>query len=180
MQFIETELPEVIRVLPKVFGDHRGFFLETYHQQRFAEHGIDVTFVQDNLSRSQQGVLRGLHYQIEHTQGKLVTVLQGEILDVAVDLRRSSPHFGQWTSVKLSDENRELFYVPPGFAHGFSVLSKTADVFYKCTDLYHPEFERTLIWNDDTVGVDWQLTRDPILSTKDQQGVPLADAECFL
>ena len=179
MNFIETDLPGVVRVQPNIFGDHRGFFLETYHFERFRDNGIEATFVQDNLSRSQRSVLRGLHYQIKHAQGKLVTVLQGEILDVAVDLRRSSPCFGQWTSLKLSDKNREMLYIPPGFAHGFSVLSETADVFYKCTDVYHPEFERTVIWNDDSIGVDWELTSSPVLSEKDQQGVPLEEAECY-
>ena len=179
MEFIETSLPGVIRVVPKVFGDHRGFFVEKYHQQRFADQGISLPFVQDNMSRSQRGVLRGLHYQIEHSQGKLVTVLAGEIFDVAVDVRRSSPHFGNWTAANLSGENKESLYVPPGFAHGFYVLSESADVFYKCTDLYHPEAERTVLWNDPAIGVEWPLLADPILSSKDLSGVPLSEAECF-
>jgi len=179
MEFIETELPGVIRIQPKIFGDDRGFFFEAYHYRRFAENGIDVEFVQDNVSRSQQGVLRGLHYQIEHAQGKLVTAMRGRIFDVAVDMRRSSPHFGHWTGVELCDEKKEMLYVPPGFAHGFSVLSESADVHYKCTDFYHPEHERTVMWNDETIGVEWSLSEEPILSAKDLAGVPLSDAEPF-
>ncbi|MCA9081103.1 MAG: dTDP-4-dehydrorhamnose 3,5-epimerase [Planctomycetaceae bacterium] len=179
MQFEPLDIPEVILVTPKIFGDDRGFFLELYHRQRFVEHGITPEFVQDNMSRSAQGVLRGLHYQISHTQGKLVTVLSGEIYDVAVDVRASSPTFGRWVGVRLNSEARQALYVPPGFAHGFYVLSPSADVCYKCTDLYHPEHERTVIWNDPAVGIDWPLLGPPQLSPKDLAGVPLAEAECF-
>lgn len=153
--------------------------MELFHAGKYAEHGIELPFVQDNLSRSRQGVLRGLHYQIQQPQGKLVTCLAGEIYDVAVDLRRSSPHFGRWTAVRLSAENREALYIPPGFAHGFYVLSETADVFYKCTDLYQPQHERTLLWSDAAVGVTWPLAGDPVLADKDRQGRPLSDAECY-
>lgn len=153
--------------------------MEVYHRERFAAHGIEAEFVQDNLSRSRQGVLRGLHYQIQHPQGKLVTVLQGEIYDVAVDVRRSSPHFGQWTGVRLSDRTRESLYIPPGFAHGFYVLSETADVFYKCTDVYCPEHERTVLWNDPAIGIAWPLEGVPLLSEKDRGALPLSNAECF-
>jgi dTDP-4-dehydrorhamnose 3,5-epimerase len=179
MQFIETELPGVIRVRPKLIGDQRGFFMEFYHRQRFREQGIDAEFVQDNLSRSERGVLRGLHYQVRQPQGKLVTVLAGEIFDVAVDLRRRSPRFGEWMGVRLTDRTREALYLPPGFAHGFYVLSETADVFYKCTDLYAPEHERTLLWNDPEIGIDWPLSGEPTLSEKDRRGTPLQEADCF-
>ncbi|MCA9044355.1 MAG: dTDP-4-dehydrorhamnose 3,5-epimerase [Planctomycetaceae bacterium] len=179
MQFAPTRIKDVILVTPKLFGDARGFFLEMYHQEKFQAGGIDAQFVQDNLSRSQRGVLRGLHYQIQHPQGKLVTVLSGKIFDVAVDVRRRSPTFGQWVGAILDDESRQALYIPPGFAHGFSVLSDSADVYYKCTDLYHPEHERTLLWNDPTVNVDWQLEGDPILSPKDVAGMPLGEVERF-
>lgn len=179
MNITETELPEVKLIEPNVFGDQRGFFMEVYHREKFQSQGIALDFVQDNLSRSQQGVLRGLHYQIQKPQGKLVSVLVGEIFDVAVDVRKSSSTFGQWVGRKLSAENRYSLYIPPGFAHGFQVLSESADVFYKCTDLYHPEHERTLIWNDSTVGIDWSLTEEPLLSTKDKAGLPLNEVECF-
>ncbi len=179
MEIVETVLPGVKLIKPKLFGDQRGFFTELYHQQKFSDHGISVPFVQDNLSRSQQGVLRGLHYQIQCPQGKLVTVFAGEIFDVAVDVRRSSPHFGKWVGQLLSSENRHSLYIPPGFAHGFQVLSESADVFYKCTDLYHPEHERTLLWNDPDVGVDWSLKGEPVLSEKDLAGLPLSQIECF-
>ncbi|MCA8995790.1 MAG: dTDP-4-dehydrorhamnose 3,5-epimerase [Planctomycetaceae bacterium] len=179
MVFLETELPGVIRVRPNIFGDARGFFLETYQAERFSQAGIDLPFVQDNLSRSSRNVVRGLHFQIQHPQGKLVSVLRGAIYDVAVDLRRSSPHFGQWTGATLSDESREALYIPPGFAHGFAVLSDSADVFYKCTDLYHPEHERTIAWNDPIIGIDWPLSAEPILSAKDQAGGSLQTVECY-
>ncbi|WP_437186462.1 dTDP-4-dehydrorhamnose 3,5-epimerase [Planctomicrobium sp. SH668] len=179
MDVRQTELPGVVEIVPKVFGDDRGFFLEVFHSGKFAAHGLEAGFVQDNLSRSQQGVLRGLHYQIQHPQGKLVNCLSGAIFDVAVDLRRSSPTFGKWVGVVLDDQKRNALYIPPGFAHGFYVLSKTADVFYKCTDLYYPEFDRSLLWSDPQVGIEWSLTGDPQLSAKDLQGKPLAEAECF-
>lgn len=179
MEIRETELPGVLLIEPRVFEDSRGFFMETYHQQRYAEAGIDCHFVQDNYSRSCRGTVRGLHYQILHPQGKLVQVVQGEIFDVAVDLRRSSPSFGKWVGVNLSESNRRQLYIPPGFAHGFHVLSDVADFFYKCTDFYFPEHERTLLWNDSDVNIGWPLDGEAILSEKDRQGKPLADAECY-
>lgn len=179
MQVVQTELPGVLIIEPRVFADPRGFFKETYHRQRYAEHGILPEFVQDNMSRSERGTLRGLHFQIAQPQGKLVQVLRGEVYDVAVDVRRDSPHFGHWTAALLSEDNHRQMYVPPGFAHGFYVTSPVADVMYKCTDFYAPQHERTLLWNDAQVGVPWPLSGDPILSQKDQQGVPLADLECY-
>jgi dTDP-4-dehydrorhamnose 3,5-epimerase len=178
MEFHNTDLPGVIVVEPKVFGDERGFFMETYHQPRFAAAGIDLPFVQDNHSRSRRGVLRGLHYQLRHAQGKLVRVVQGEIFDVAVDARRSSPTFGRWFGAILSDANRRQLYVPPGFAHGFCVVSDSADVLYKTTDVYHPEEERSVLWNDPAIGITWPV-KDPIISAKDAEGKLLAEAECF-
>lgn len=179
MRFVPTEIPDVIVIEPRVFGDARGFFCETYHRRKFAEAGLDVAFVQDNHSRSRGSVLRGLHYQIRQPQGKLLSVMAGEIFDVAVDLRRSSATFGRWVGVILSADSHRMMYVPPGFAHGFLVLSETADVCYKCTDLYAPEHERTLLWKDPAVGIRWPLTGEPQLSDKDRQGLPLAEAECF-
>lgn len=179
MEFLETELTGVVLIRPRVFGDHRGFFLEMYHAQKFAAAGIDAQFVQDNLSRSARGVLRGLHYQIEQAQGKLVTCLTGEIFDVAVDLRKSSPQFGRWTAARLTADGHELLWIPPGFAHGFAVLSETADVFYKCTNLYSPQHERTVLWNDETIGIDWPLSNPPVLAEKDRAGKRLPDAECY-
>lgn len=179
MKFQRTELPDVVLIEPTIFRDDRGFFMETYHRQRFVEGGIDAVFVQDNLSRSTRGTVRGLHFQIQQAQGKLVHVLAGEIFDVAVDLRRSSPTFGRWVGVTLSENNRRAVYIPPGFAHGFCVVSETADVFYKCTDFYAPQHERTLLWNDPVVGVDWPVPGEPILSEKDRHGQPLSDVECY-
>lgn len=179
MEFVPSLIADVIRIRPKVHGDNRGFFLELFQSEKFAAAGIAATFVQDNLSRSSRGVLRGLHYQIQRPQGKLVTVLQGEIFDVAVDLRRSSPSFGRWVGATLSDQNREMLYVPPGFAHGFCVMSETADVFYKCTELYAPQHERTVLWSDASIGIDWPVQGEPNLSHKDRQGVVLAHAELF-
>lgn len=179
MQIKETDLPGVLIIKPRVFEDARGFFKETYERNRYREAGIPLDFVQDNISRSARGTLRGLHFQIQHPQGKLVQVLRGEILDVAVDLRRDSAHFGKWTSVTLSETNHQQLYVPPGFAHGFCVLSESADVFYKCTDFYHPEYERTLLWNDPDVNIDWPLDVEPLLSEKDLKGSPLSELECF-
>lgn len=175
----ETRLPGVVLIELEQFGDERGFFMEIYHSEKYRQLGIEQAFVQDNLSRSQRGVLRGLHYQIQHAQGKLVTVAAGEIFDVAVDLRRSSPHFGHWFGSCLSSQNRHALYIPPGFAHGFYVLSETADVLYKCTDLYFPEHERTVFWNDPELAIDWPLTGPPIVSEKDQRGTLLREAECF-
>ena len=179
MDVRQTDLPGVLLVEPKVFGDARGCFMETFSAQRYAEHGIVGPFVQDNYSHSQRGTLRGLHYQIEQPQGKLVQVLRGEIFDVAVDLRRSSPTFGRAVGVTLSEQNHRQLYVPPGFAHGFLVLSEDADFVYKCTEYYAPQHERTLLWSDPVLGLEWPMTCDPILSAKDQLGRPLSEAECF-
>ena len=175
-----TALPEVLILEPKVFGDARGFFFESFNQRDFAQAtGMDVQFVQDNHSRSVKGVLRGLHYQIQHPQGKLVRVTQGEVFDVAVDLRRSSPNFGQWVGVVLSADNHRQLWVPPGFAHGFVVTSDTAEFLYKTTDYWYPEFERSLLWNDPTVGVQWPLHDQPQLAAKDAAAKRLSEAELF-
>ncbi|HUO25115.1 MAG TPA: dTDP-4-dehydrorhamnose 3,5-epimerase [Candidatus Aquilonibacter sp.] len=176
---IPTSLQEAFVLEPRVFGDARGFFLESYNQRVMADLGIADRFVQDNHSCSRCGVLRGLHYQVKHAQGKLIRVVEGEILDVALDLRRSSPSFGKWEAVRLSGENKRIFWIPAGFAHGFSVTSDKAHVLYKATDFYSPEDERTLIWNDPDLKIDWQLSGEPIVSAKDQQGVAFRDAETF-
>ncbi len=168
MNVLSTAIPGALVIQPKIFGDARGFFLETFQAERYAEIGIREKFVQDNHSRSSQGVLRGLHFQKQHPQGKLVYVGRGEVFDVAVDLRPDSPAFGQWTAAYLSDENHHQFYVPPGCAHGFCVLSETADFFYKCTDYYHPDDEGCLIWNDPDIAIDWPID-SPVLSAKDGQ-----------
>jgi dTDP-4-dehydrorhamnose 3,5-epimerase len=179
MQFRAGRLAGLVVVEPRVFADERGWFQELFHRGRFGEAGMDVDFVQDNLSRSKANVVRGLHYQIEQPQGKLVRVLRGEIFDVAVDLRRSSSTFGQWEGFRLSEENQQAVYIPPGFAHGFCVLSDVADVLYKCTALYAPQHERTLLWNDPTVSVDWPLLKPAIVSGKDFAGRVLGEAETF-
>jgi dTDP-4-dehydrorhamnose 3,5-epimerase len=181
MQFLPTQIPEVLIIEPKIFGDERGFFMETYREEAFVQAGIRAAFVQDNLSGSRQGVLRGLHYQIKQPQGKLFRVLLGEVFDVAVDLRRSSPSFGQWVGVQLSAQNRRQVWVPPGFAHGFYVLSDWAEIYYKVSDYYAPQWERTLLWNDPAIGIDWPLLPEVMveLSPKDQQGLALDRAECF-
>ncbi|MFZ5580723.1 MAG: dTDP-4-dehydrorhamnose 3,5-epimerase [Pseudomonadota bacterium] len=181
MNIIPTRLPDVLILEPKVFGDHRGFFLESWNRQRFAEAGLDLDFVQDNHSRSSQGILRGLHYQLIRPQGKLVRVTRGAVFDVAVDLRRDSPSFGQWAGVELSEDNHRMLWVPPGFGHGFYVLSESADFQYKCTDYYTPEHERCVAWDDPDIGIDWPLIegRAPTLSAKDAAGVPLRDAEVY-
>lgn len=180
MRVIHTDLPEVLVLEPKVFGDARGFFMESYNARAFAEAtGLQVEFVQDNHSRSARGVLRGLHYQIRQPQGKLVRVTQGRVFDVAVDLRHSSPNFGRWTGAELSAENSLQMWVPPGFAHGFVVLSESADFLYKTTDYYAPEHERCLIWNDPTVGVDWHFEGEPLLSAKDTKGLLLTQCEVY-
>jgi dTDP-4-dehydrorhamnose 3,5-epimerase len=181
MEFIPTKLPDVILIKPKVFEDPRGFFMETYRGDRFSAAGIPQNFVQENHSRSQKGVLRGLHYQIRNPQGKLVRAIVGEIFDVAVDIRRSSPTFGQWVGIILSAENRYQLWVPEGFAHGFYVTSDHAEVVYKVTDYYAPEWERSILWNDPRIGIEWSLNEkeSPILSQKDINGKPLADAEIF-
>ena len=180
MQVIATKIPEVLILEPKVFGDARGFFLESFNANTFKDcTGLDVQFVQDNHSRSGKGVLRGLHYQLQQPQGKLVRVVQGEVFDVAVDMRSNSPTFGQWTGAHLSAENHHQLWIPAGFAHGFVVLSETADFLYKTTDYYAPQHEACLKWDDATVGVDWPLTQAPSLSAKDQQGLSWADAPKF-
>jgi len=179
MQVTSTAIPDVRIVEPRVFGDARGFFMESWNQRALAQAGIDADFVQDNHSRSRQGVLRGLHYQILHAQGKLVRVVAGEVFDVAVDMRRSSPTFGRWVGVVLSEENKRSLWIPPGFAHGFLVLSPSADFLYKTTDYYHPEHERTLLWNDPDVGVQWPWSGEPILAAKDVAGKRLSEAEAF-
>jgi dTDP-4-dehydrorhamnose 3,5-epimerase len=173
-------LPDVLILEPKVFGDTRGFFFESFNALDFAHcTGLNVQFVQDNHSKSAQGVLRGLHYQIEHSQGKLVRVTQGEVFDVAVDLRRSSPTFGQWAGMVLSAENKRQLWIPPGFAHGFLVISESAEFLYKTTDYYHPEHERSLLWNDPMVGILWPVERNPLLSVKDSTACKLDTAEVF-
>jgi len=181
LEIIDTDLSEVKLLKPKVFGDSRGFFMETWREDFFRNEVTDLGFVQDNHSQSVQGVLRGLHYQIRHAQGKLVRVISGQVLDVAVDIRKDSREFGKWTSVVLSDENRCMFWVPPGFAHGFYVLSSKAEFVYKCTDYYAPEYEKTIQWNDPQIGVDWSVLpgKPPILSDKDANGVLLKDAEVY-
>ena len=180
MKVIQTKIPDVLIIEPQVFGDDRGFFLESFNALKFAsETGVTLEFVQDNHSRSSKDVLRGLHYQIQQPQGKLVRVVIGEVLDVAVDIRKSSPTFGQWVSCILSEQNKKQFWVPPGFAHGFVVLSDTADFLYKTTDYYAPQYERSLLWNDPELGIDWQITGEPILSAKDKSASPLKTAELF-
>jgi len=175
-----TSLPEVLILEPKVFGDTRGFFFESFNARDFAQcTGLDVLFVQDNHSKSAKGVLRGLHYQIQHPQGKLVRVTQGEVFDVAVDLRRSSPTFGKWEGVVLSAENKRQLWLPPGFAHGFLVTSDSAEFLYKTTDYYHPEFERSLLWSDPTVGINWSIDGAPLLAAKDAAAIALNLAEVF-
>lgn len=181
MEFVRTRLPDVVLIKPKAHGDARGFFMETWHAQRFAAAGIAATFVQDNHSRSAKNILRGLHYQVLQPQGKLVRVAAGRVFDVAVDMRRSSPTFGQWDGVELSDENNHMLWVPPGFAHGFLVLSDTADFVYKCTDFYAPEHERSLRWDDIDVGISWPLPASvqPLISSKDAVAPRFEDAEYF-
>ena len=181
MKFSATSIPDVILIEPQVRGDSRGFFMETYQARHFAEAGIPTTFVQDNHSGSRCGILRGMHYQIQQSQGKLVRVVAGEVFDVAVDLRRSSTTFGQWAGTYLSVENRHMLWVPEGFAHGFYVLSDWAELVYKATDYYAPEWERTLCWNDETVGVQWPVPPGevPQLSEKDSKGNALSECELF-
>ncbi len=173
MKVIPTELPGVLIVEPQVFGDERGFFLETYHQQRYAEAGLPERFVQDNHSRSMPGTLRGLHYQLNHPQGKLVRCVRGAIFDVAVDIRRGSPTFGKWVGVELSEENKRQCYIPPGFAHGFCVPRTLSEVEYKCTALYDPADERGVLWNDPGIGIAWPVTA-PLLSPRDGGFAPLS------
>jgi dTDP-4-dehydrorhamnose 3,5-epimerase len=179
MRVEPTALPDVLLIEPRVFGDARGFFFESWNRRTFADAGIDGEFVQDNHSRSIHGVVRGLHYQVEHAQGKLVRVTEGEVFDVAVDLRRSSPTFGRHVALVLSAVNRRMLYIPPGFAHGFMVTSESAEFLYKTTDYWFPEHERTLLWNDRALGIAWPNAIAPILAPKDATGTPLAAADCY-
>ncbi|XUW89063.1 dTDP-4-dehydrorhamnose 3,5-epimerase [Burkholderia sp. M6-3] len=180
IQVTATVLPEVKIIEPKVFGDARGYFYESFNAVEFAEHvHSGVTFVQDNHSRSAKGVLRGLHYQIQHAQGKLVRVVEGEVFDVAVDIRKSSPNFGKWLGVTLSMENHRQLWVPPGFAHGFVVLSESAQFLYKTTDYWFPEHERSIVWNDPDIGIEWPVDLEPLLAAKDAAGKTLAEAEVY-
>lgn len=179
MNIIDTRIPDVKLLEPKVFGDERGFFMETFRDEWFRQNVAERTFVQENHSKSTQGVLRGLHYQTENTQGKLVRAVSGEVFDVAVDMRRDSPTFGHWVGEVLSADNKRQLWVPEGFAHGFYVLSDEAEFVYKCTDYYNPNAEHSLIWNDATVGIDWPLLGEPSLSAKDLAGKMLAEAATF-
>jgi dTDP-4-dehydrorhamnose 3,5-epimerase len=181
MQVVATAIPDLFTIEPKVFGDDRGFFYESFNQRRFTElTGVADSFVQDNHSKSARNVLRGLHYQIRQPQGKLVRVIAGEVLDIAVDIRKSSPNFGNWVGVKLSGENKKMLWIPKGFAHGFVVLSDSAEFLYKTTDYWAPEHERSIIWNDPDLAIDWQLgNATPLLSAKDQAGKLLREAETF-
>ena len=180
MKTTPLDIPDVVRFEPKVFGDDRGFFFESFNHRQFEDAiGRSVQFVQDNHSRSVKGVLRGLHYQLHRAQGKLVRVVHGEVFDVAVDIRRSSPTFGKWVGSYLSAENKHQLWVPEGFAHGFVVLSDSAEFLYKTTDYYAPEHERCISWNDPAIGIDWPLKGEPVLSGKDRQGKCLADADVF-
>ncbi len=181
MEYIRTAIPDVVLIKPKVFGDHRGFFLETYREEEFNQNCGTTYFVQDNHSGSQQGILRGMHYQLKNTQGKLVRAAIGEIFDVAIDLRQGSPTFGKWVGEFLSADNRHQMWIPEGFAHGFYVISEWAEVIYKATDYYTPEWERGMLWNDPAIGIDWPLVDGiaPILSKKDASAPTLAEAEVF-
>ncbi|MGB3916167.1 dTDP-4-dehydrorhamnose 3,5-epimerase [Thiothrix litoralis] len=181
MKIIPTHIPDVLILEPQVFGDARGFFMETWNAKTFADAGLNLNFVQDNHSRSRQGTLRGMHYQIKHPQGKLVRVTSGKVFDVAVDLRQSSPTFGQWAGAELSDEDHRMLWVPPGFAHGFYVMSESADFLYKCTDLYAPEYDRSLHWNDPSIGIEWPLVNGaaPTISAKDEAGKNWQEADKF-
>lgn len=180
MEIIKTAIPDVLIFKPKVWGDERGYFYESFRQQWFDDAGIDATFVQDNQSSSQKNVLRGLHYQIHKPQGKLVRVIAGEVFDVAVDLRKSSLSFGQSVGVNLSDANKLMLWIPPGFAHGFSVISEHAELYYKCTEYYAPEYDRSLLWNDSALKIEWPLSgAEPVLSAKDMAAKSLNDAEVF-
>lgn len=181
MQFTPLEIEDVVLITPRVFEDERGFFLESFREDRFVAAGIRAKFVQDNHSASSRGVLRGLHYQIQQAQGKLLRCTAGEIFDVAVDLRRSSPTFGRWVSAVLSAQNKQMLWVPPGFAHGFYVMSERAELLYKASDYYAPQHERSLLWNDPALGIPWPLVdgQPPILSKKDAEGAPLSQAETY-
>lgn len=178
MKISATTLKEVLILEPKTYGDSRGWFMETFNARTFAEHGLPDVFAQDNQSYSVRGVVRGLHYQLHEPQGKLVRCTRGRILDVAVDIRRGSPQFGRWTAVELSEENRRMLWIPPRFAHGFTVLSDEAEVLYKCTTLWHQATDRSILWNDPDIGIDWPVDT-PSLSPKDAAGKPLREAEVF-
>ncbi len=179
MKAIPTAIPDVLLLEPRLFGDERGFFYESWNRRNFAGIGIDVDFVQDNHSKSQRNVLRGLHYQIEHAQGKLLRVIAGAVYDVAVDLRRSSATFGRWVGFTLSAEDRRMAWIPPGFAHGFCVTSESAEFLYKTTDYWSPAHERTLLWSDPQLAIPWPLTAEPLLAAKDAAGRPFREAETF-
>lgn len=181
MKYTRLAIPDIILMEPSVFGDHRGFFMETFRQDEFQTNAAQADFVQENHSKSSQGILRGLHYQIKQPQGKLVRVIQGEVFDVAVDIRKSSPFFGKWIGMTLSAENKKILWVPPGFAHGFYVLSPQAEFTYRCTDYYAPEHERCIRWNDPSLNIDWPVIQElsPILSQKDENGLLFKDAEVF-
>ncbi len=181
MKYKPLAIPDVVLMEPEVFGDNRGFFMETFREDGFAKNVVPARFVQDNHSKSIQGTLRGLHYQIKHPQGKLVRVISGTVFDVAVDLRKSSPYFGKWSSATLSAEDKTMLWIPPGFAHGFYVLSPEAEFIYKCTDYYAPAHERSLLWNDPSIAVDWPIIpgSTPLLSPKDENGLPFETAEVF-
>lgn len=179
MIIIPTAIPDVLIIEPKVFGDERGFFYESYNRRAMTDVGIPDDFVQDNHSRSRRGVLRGLHYQTQQTQGKLVRVISGSVYDVAVDLRKSSPTFGRWVGMVLSADNKRMAWIPPGFAHGFIVTSDTAEFLYKTTDYWAPQFERSLLWNDPALGIEWPLDGEPLVAAKDAAGLPLAECEVF-
>lgn len=180
MQLLTTAIADVLLIEPKVFGDTRGFFFESYNRRALARLGLDGEFVQDNHSRSEKNVLRGLHYQIEHAQGKLVRTIAGEVFDVAVDLRRNSPSFGRWTGHMLSAENKRMMWIPPGFAHGFYVTSDSAEFLYKTTDYWYPEHERCLVWNDPDLAIAWPLAGEPLLAAKDSAGLRFNQAEVYL
>jgi dTDP-4-dehydrorhamnose 3,5-epimerase len=180
MKLIKTEIPGLLIIKPQVYGDERGFFMESFNADKFRQlTGVDVQFVQDNHSRSAKGVLRGLHYQIKQPQAKLVRVVHGVVFDVAVDIRKSSPTFGKWVGVELSEQNHQQFWVPAGFAHGFVVLTDSADFLYKTTDYYAPDYERCIAWNDPSIGIEWPIDEEPLLSVKDREGVSLQQAEVF-
>jgi dTDP-4-dehydrorhamnose 3,5-epimerase len=182
LKYTPLNIPDIILIQPQLFGDHRGFFMETFRDDEFRENVADFTFVQDNHSKSTQGILRGLHYQIKKPQGKLVRVISGKVFDVAVDIRKSSPFFGKWTGITLSAENNRIFWIPPGFAHGFYVMSHEAEFIYKCTDYYAPDYERSIVWNDSSIAIDWPIINDsyPILSQKDEHGSTLKNADVFI
>jgi len=179
VRVVPTTLPEVLLIEPSVFGDQRGFFFESWNRRAFSEAGVEAEFVQDNHSRSGHNVLRGLHYQVEHAQGKLVRVCAGTVFDVAIDIRRSSPTFGRWIGMELSAENRRMLWIPAGFAHGFLVTSDSAEFLYKTTDYWYPEHERTLLWNDPALAIEWPLDGPPTVAAKDAAGRPLASADLY-